>query len=111
MVPEGGFEPPHPKGHRILNPARLPFHHSGYILSRFHEITYGPVIGAFLFSGKKTRGKLTVASVIMQAFAAFMLPGTGFISAVAMLGVISNIAFHRLDLLFFVQLRYINVAQ
>ncbi len=85
-----------------MNPARLPFHHSGYILSRSYEIAYGPVIGTFLFSGKKTRGKLTVPSVIMQAFAAFMLPGTGFISAVAMLGVIINIAFHRLDFFFFV---------
>jgi len=39
--------------------------------------------------------------VIMQAFAAFMLPRTGFISAVTMLSVIINIAFHRWDLLVF----------
>ena len=28
-VPEVGVEPTHPCGHRILNPARLPFRHSG----------------------------------------------------------------------------------
>jgi len=32
----------------------------------------------------------------MQAFAAFMLSWTGFISAVAMLRVVINIAFHRM---------------
>ena len=29
MVPEEGFEPSRPCGHWILNPARLPFRHSG----------------------------------------------------------------------------------
>ena len=28
-VPRKGLEPPRPKGHRILNPARLPFRHPG----------------------------------------------------------------------------------
>ena len=95
MVPEGGVEPPRPEGHRILNPACLPFHHSGYILSCLYEIAYGPVVCTLLFRVKKTRGQFAVLSVIMQAFAAFMLPWTGFISAVAMLRVIINIAFHR----------------
>ena len=95
MVPEGGVEPPRPEGHRILSPARLPFHHSGCMLSRLYEIAYGPVVCTLLFRVKETRGKLAVPSVIMQAFTAFMLPRTGFISAVAMLRVIINIAFHR----------------
>ena len=101
MVPEGGVEPPRPEGHRILSPARLPFHHSGSSLSHLHEIAYRAVVCTLLLRAKKTRGKLAVPSVIMQAFAAFMLPRTGFISAVTMLSVIINIAFHRWDLLVF----------
>ena len=31
VVPEGGIEPPHPQGRRILNPLRLPFRHSGHL--------------------------------------------------------------------------------
>ena len=37
MVPEGGLEPPRGYPHRILSPARLPFHHSG---TRINSITY-----------------------------------------------------------------------
>src|SRR5439155_16739302 len=31
LMPEGGLEPPRGYPHRILSPARLPFHHSGVI--------------------------------------------------------------------------------
>jgi hypothetical protein len=37
LVPEGGLEPPRGYPHRILSPARLPFHHSG---TRINSITY-----------------------------------------------------------------------
>jgi hypothetical protein len=37
LVPEGGLEPPRGYPHRILSPARLPFHHSG---TRVKSITY-----------------------------------------------------------------------
>ena len=32
LVREGGVEPPRPFGHRILNPARLPFRHSRQVV-------------------------------------------------------------------------------
>ena len=41
MVPEVGVEPTRPEGHRILSPARLPFHHSGCIRFMTSVLTKG----------------------------------------------------------------------
>src|SRR5437773_6402242 len=46
LVPEGGLEPPRGYPHRILSPARLPFHHSG---TRINSITYN----AFAFKNAR----------------------------------------------------------
>lgn len=38
LVPQEGLEPPRPRGHWILSPARLPFHHWGSQEAAHHSV-------------------------------------------------------------------------
>ena len=56
-----------------------------------------PVIGAFRICGKTACGKFPAAQVILQAFAACALPRTGFVTAVAIILVLLQLAIHPID--------------